>query len=98
MDTISSEKYSAELEYLRLSCNVGLHRRDRALAIFADLQEKVARMNQRKAHDYRLGLTFLSTILWRRYDQAQVELNAYKPCVTEEEETFYQAWINEQVI
>ena len=98
MDTISSEKYSAELEYLRLSCNVGLHRRDRALAIFADLQEKVARMNQRKAHDYRLGLTFLSTILWRRYDQAQVELNAYKPCVTEEEGTFYQAWIDEQVI
>ena len=98
MDTISSEKYSAELEYLRLSCNVGLHRRDRALAIFADLQEKVARMNQRKAHDYRLGLTFLSTILWRRYDQAQVELNAYKPCITEEEETFYQAWIDEQAI
>lgn len=98
MDTISSEKYSAELEYLRLSCNVGLHRRDRALEIFADLQEKIARMDQRKAHDYRLGLTFLSTILWRRYDQAQVELNAYKPCVTEEEGTFYQAWIDEQVI
>lgn len=98
MDTISSEKYSTELEYLRLSCNVGLHRRDRALAIFADLQEKIARMNQKKAHDYRLGLTFLSTILWRRYDQAQVELNAYKPCITEEEETFYQAWIDEKAI
>ena len=98
MDTISSEKYSTELEYLRLSCNVGLHRRDRALAIFADLQEKIARMNQKKAHDYRLGLIFLSTILWRRYDQAQVELNAYKPCITEEEETFYQAWIDEQAI
>lgn len=55
-------------------------------------------MNQKKAHDYRLGLIFLSTILWRRYDQAQVELNAYKPCITEEEETFYQAWIDEQAI
>lgn len=98
MDTISSEKYSTELEYLRLSCNVGLHRRDRALAIFAYLQKKIARMNQKKANDYRQGLTFLSTILWRRYDQAQVELNAYKPCITEEEETFYQSWIDEQAI
>lgn len=98
MDTISSEKYSTELEYLRLSCNVGLHRRDRALAIFAYLQKKIARMNQKKADDYRQGLTFLSTILWRRYDQAQVELNAYKPCITEEEETFYQSWIDEQAI
>ena len=98
MDTISSEKYSTELEYLRLSCNVGLHRRDRALAIFAYLQKKIVRMNQKKADDYRQGLTFLSTILWRRYDQAQVELNAYKPCITEEEETFYQSWIDEQAI
>ena len=98
MDTISSEKYSTELEYLRLSCNVGLHRRDRALAIFAYLQKKIARMNQKKSDDYRQGLTFLSTILWRRYDQAQVELNAYKPCITEEEETFYQSWIDEQAI
>lgn len=98
MDTISSEKYSTELEYLRLSCNVGLHRRDRALAIFAYLQKKIARMNQKNADDYRQGLTFLSTILWRRYDQARVELNAYKPCITEEEETFYQSWIDEQAI
>lgn len=98
MDTISSDKYRDELDYLRLSCNVGLHRRDRGLALFAEFQDRVSGRRSKRDREYRLGLTFLSAVLWRRYDQAAVELKTFRPCITEEEATMYEAWINEQVI
>ena len=92
------KRYRLKATYYTLAALTALGRREDALKAYDDLDKLSQRLKGKKSEQEKLILNFFSAILWKRYDQAQFELDNIHKFLSEEEDTLYQAFITEKVI
>ena len=92
------KRYRLKATYYTLAALTALGRREDALKTYDDLEKLSQRLKGKKSEQEKLILNFFSAILWKRYDQAQFELDNIHKFLSEEEDTLYQAFITEKVI